>query len=66
VHDSAGGSTYCPSCDKALIERDWYRIDAYHVRQDGSCEFCGTPIHGRFGRFERPFGPRRIPVRLAA
>ncbi|HYL24556.1 MAG TPA: AmmeMemoRadiSam system radical SAM enzyme [Burkholderiales bacterium] len=65
VHDSAGGSTYCPSCDKALIERDWYRIDAYHVRPDGSCEFCGAQIKGRFGKFERPFGPRRIPVRLA-
>jgi pyruvate formate lyase activating enzyme len=32
---------------------------------DGACEFCGTPIAGRFGKFERPFGPRRIPVRLA-
>jgi pyruvate formate lyase activating enzyme len=65
VHDSAGGSTYCPSCDKTVIERDWYRIDAYHVRPDGSCEFCGARINGRFGKFERPFGPRRIPVRLA-
>src|SRR5216110_2864262 len=27
VHDSAGGSTYCPSCEKRVIERDWYRID---------------------------------------
>ena len=66
VHDAAGGSTYCPSCDKPVIERDWYRIDGYHVRPDGACEYCGTPIAGRYGKFERPFGPRRIPVRLAA
>jgi pyruvate formate lyase activating enzyme len=66
VHDAAGGSTYCPSCDKPVIERDWYRIDGYHVRPDGACEYCGTPMAGRYGKFERPFGPRRIPVRLAA
>src|SRR5438874_723608 len=65
VHDAAGGSTYCPSCEKPVIERDWYRIDGYHLRADGACDHCGTPIAGRFGKFERPFGPRRIPVRLA-
>jgi pyruvate formate lyase activating enzyme len=65
VHDAEGGSTYCPSCAKPLIERDWYRIDSYHVHADGSCEYCGARINGRFGKFERPFGPRRIPVRLA-
>jgi len=65
VHDSAGGSTYCPSCEKPVIGRDWYRIDGYHVSVDGRCEHCATPIAGRFGKFERPFGPRRIPVRLA-
>ena len=56
----------CPSCEKPVIERDWYRIDGYHLRVDGACEYCGTPIAGRFGKFERPFGPRRIHVRLAA
>ncbi len=65
VHDAAGGSTYCPSCEKAVIERDWYRIDGYHLRPDGACQYCGAPIAGRFGKFERPFGPRRIPVRIA-
>ena len=66
VHDAKGGSTYCPACEKVVIERDWYRIGGYHVRPDGSCDFCGTPINGRFGKFEKPFGNRRIPVRLAA
>jgi pyruvate formate lyase activating enzyme len=66
VHDSAGGSTYCPSCEKVVIERDWYRIGAYAVSAQGNCSHCGTPINGRFGTFEKPFGPRRIPVRLAA
>ena len=31
VHDPAGDTTYCPSCKAALIERDWYQINAYHL-----------------------------------
>src|SRR6266704_71715 len=37
VHDEAGGSTYCPSCEKALIRRDWYDIRGYHVTESGAC-----------------------------
>jgi pyruvate formate lyase activating enzyme len=66
VHDAPGGSTYCPSCESMLIERDWYCIGAYHVDEHGACKFCGTRLAGRFEKFGRPFGPRRIPVRLAA
>jgi pyruvate formate lyase activating enzyme len=66
VHDGAGGSTYCPACEEVVIERDWYRIGDYKVTTAGACAHCGAPIAGRFGAFARPFGPRRIPVRLAA
>jgi pyruvate formate lyase activating enzyme len=66
VHDSKGGSTYCPACGGSVIERDWYRIGEYKVTPTGACGHCGAPIAGRFGDFGRPFGPRRIPVRLAA
>jgi pyruvate formate lyase activating enzyme len=65
VHDLAGGSTYCPSCEKAVIRRDWYRIDSYELTDAGACQSCGTQIPGRFQKFGTPFGPRRIPVRLA-
>jgi pyruvate formate lyase activating enzyme len=64
VHDSAGGSTYCPSCNTALIVRDWYRIDACRVTPQGNCPDCGTAIAGRYGSFGKPFGPRRIPVAI--
>jgi pyruvate formate lyase activating enzyme len=66
VHDEAGGSTYCPSCERAVIVRDWHDIRAYRLDDAGACKSCGTPIAGRFGKFSKPFGPRRIPVRLAA
>ena len=66
VHDESGGSTYCPGCEKPLIVRDWYQIRAYGVSEGGSCPSCGERIAGRFGKFGKPFGARRIPVRLAS
>ena len=64
MHDENGGSTYCPSCEKTLIARDWYRIGAYHLTDEGACRFCGARLPGRFQKFGKPFGARRIPVRL--
>jgi len=65
VHDTGGGSTYCPSCGEPVIERDWYRIGRYRLSDTGACLACGAPVAGRFQKFAKPFGPRRIPVRLA-
>ncbi|MFZ5472693.1 MAG: AmmeMemoRadiSam system radical SAM enzyme, partial [Pseudomonadota bacterium] len=64
VHDREGGTTYCPSCKTPLIVRDWYEIPEYHVTDDGHCPKCHTAIAGRFQKFERPFGARRIPVAM--
>jgi pyruvate formate lyase activating enzyme len=64
VHDPEGGSTFCPGCGSKVIARDWYRILDYRVTADGKCGECGAEIAGRFGEFRKPFGPRRIPVRL--
>ncbi len=66
VHDEAGGSTYCPSCENAVIVRDWYEIRGYHLADDGTCQHCGAPLAGRYQKFGKPFGSRRIPVRLSA
>ncbi len=65
VHDQEGGGTYCPSCGKAVIVRDWYDIRAYHLTDEGACGFCGAKLAGRYEKFGKPFGPRRVPVRLA-
>jgi pyruvate formate lyase activating enzyme len=46
--------------------RDWYQIRAYHLTEQGDCSHCGARVHGRYQKFGKPFGPRRIPVRLAA
>jgi len=65
VHDPEGGTTFCPGCGRGVIVRDWYRILQYAVTADGRCSHCATPIAGRYEAFREPFGPRRIPVRLA-
>jgi len=65
VHDEEGGSTYCPSCGEAVIVRDWYDIRGYHLTETGSCQHCGARVAGRYQKYEKPFGSRRIPVRLA-
>jgi pyruvate formate lyase activating enzyme len=66
VHDTEGGTTFCPACDNAVIVRDWYRILNYRVTAEGACKECGAAVPGRYGAFEKPFGATRIPVRLAA
>jgi len=66
VHDSEGGSTYCPHCGEVVIARDWYRILDYALTDQGRCKACGGEIAGRYEAFKRAFGPRRIPVRLGA
>ncbi len=64
VHDEEGGSTYCPSCENPVIRRDWYDIRGYDLTDEGACTHCGTKLAGRFQKFGKPFGPRRIPVRF--
>lgn len=66
VHDPEGGTTYCPGCGQAVIERDWYAILAYRLDAQGACTACGRRLDGRFGEFRGAFGPRRVPVHIHA
>jgi pyruvate formate lyase activating enzyme len=68
VHDTEGGTTFCPHCHEAVIARDWHRILNYRLDDTGHCRECGGEVAGRYQAFDmaKAFGPRRIPVRLAA
>jgi pyruvate formate lyase activating enzyme len=64
VHDRTGGSTYCPACGEAVVERDWYVIEGWRLTGDGRCRRCGTGIAGVFDGPPGEWGARRVPVRL--
>jgi pyruvate formate lyase activating enzyme len=66
VHDSEGGSTYCPGCGELVIGRDWYRLGTYRLTDDGRCEACETQLPGVFAGRPGTWGPRRLPVHLAS
>ncbi len=63
VHDTDGGSTWCPHCDELLIERDWYQLGDYHIT-DGSCRHCTGAIAGHFNNEAGDWGRKRMPVRI--
>jgi len=64
VHDTEGGSTFCPSCRSKLIVRDWYEILDYRLTEAGDCPDCGASIAGRFAHYDGAYGNRRMPVVL--
>ena len=64
VHDPEGDTTLCPSCKAAVIERDWYQLNAYRLGPRGECSGCGGAIAGHFDAKPGDFGRRRIPVQL--
>jgi len=66
VHDREGGTTFCPGCAKPVIVRDWYEILDYSLTRDGRCKHCATPLPGRYDVFERPWGRKRVSVRINA
>jgi pyruvate formate lyase activating enzyme len=64
VHDLDGGTTFCASCHTPLIVRDWYQINEYHLKENGSCPQCGAALAGHFGTFDKQYGRQRFPVTL--
>ncbi|MEH6472869.1 MAG: hypothetical protein V7752_16640, partial [Halopseudomonas sp.] len=66
VHDSEGGSTFCPRCKALLIERDWYQLGSWQLTSDGCCRYCQHPIAGVFEAQPGDWGARRKPVILNA
>jgi pyruvate formate lyase activating enzyme len=65
VHDREGGSTWCPQCGECLIERDWFSLGRWHLR-DGACASCGFPVAGVFAAQPERHGAGRVPVRLGS
>jgi pyruvate formate lyase activating enzyme len=65
VHDAEGGTTRCPGCGEAVIVRDWYVLDSYHLDDSGACTSCGTQVPGVYDGPPGQWGARRVPVALS-
>jgi len=65
IHDRKGGSTYCPHCGTAVIERDWYELGRWRLADSGACKSCGTQIAGVFAGEPGTWGARRVGVRIS-
>jgi pyruvate formate lyase activating enzyme len=48
VPNHPGGNTYCPSCKKAVIERNSFFVTSMNIK-DGRCAFCKRAIAGVWG-----------------
>ena len=63
VHDLSRQSTYCSNCKSILIERDWYQLGRYNLR-DAQCVQCGETLVGHFGRTPGNWGRKRLPIQI--
>jgi AmmeMemoRadiSam system radical SAM enzyme/AmmeMemoRadiSam system protein B/AmmeMemoRadiSam system protein A len=61
VDDVTRQNTFCPNCQKLLIERNWYELGEYALERD-RCRHCGTHIAGVFGTRPGTWGRKRQPV----
>lgn len=64
VYYTPGDTTYCKSCGKPIIERDWYNLSFYRLDEKAACIYCGTQIAGMFASSHGHWGSKRKPVRL--
>ncbi len=59
VHDVSGQSTFCASCGRMLIERNWYNLGQWNLDVNGCCRFCGACLAGHFEAEPGRWGSRR-------
>lgn len=64
VHDKAAESTYCHSCGKLLIGRDWYVLSDWNLDAAGCCRFCGSQCAGLFNPLPGHWGAKRQAVKF--
>jgi pyruvate formate lyase activating enzyme len=49
-----------------VIVRDWYEILDYALTPEGRCQHCNAQLPGRYERFERAWGRKRVPMHIHA
>lgn len=65
VHDKTAESTYCHSCGKLLIGRDWYQLSEWNLEASGNCRFCGERCAGVFNDKPGTWGAKRKSIAMS-
>jgi pyruvate formate lyase activating enzyme len=63
VVDPSNQATFCPACGETVIERDWYELGEFRIK-NGCCMKCQTPIAGRFNEYAGSWGRKRMRVKV--
>ena len=61
VVDPQRESTFCPNCDKRVIQRRVYDVGSYDLAGN-QCRFCGQVIAGHFADKPGHWGTKRVAV----
>jgi len=64
VHDPQGSSTYCTNCKQILIERDWYELGKYNLKNKNQCSQCSAHCVGHFDNQPGTWGAKRLPIKI--
>ena len=64
VHDPANASTYCSECNALLIGRSGYKLMEWRLSPNGACEFCETPVPGKFMESPGNWGNRYQRIQI--
>lgn len=63
--DSDASSTFCPSCEALLIERENLQIKQLELAKDGKCPHCHQKIAGHFGALAKKKKlVQRFPIQI--
>ncbi len=49
VYADEAENTYCPACERAVVERSGYRVTGLNIK-GSKCKYCGEAISGRFDK----------------
>ena len=63
VLDRDRQSTYCPDCDRLIIERDHYEMGEFAIK-NSACDYCGCSIAGVFEDTRGNWGRKRLPISI--
>ncbi len=63
VYDEPRETTYCPSCRKALVRRNWFKVGGYDLNK-GCCDICGCSIAGVYEQGKGDWGRKSLPLKV--